>query len=55
MLRLRHSARLAWELGSYARVNRAWWLLVVTPVVALALTATAGTQVVVPYTVYTMF
>ena len=55
MLRLRHSLRLVGEFGSYARANRAWWLLLVVPALALALMATSATQVVVPYTVYTLF
>ena len=55
MLRLRHSLRLAWEIGAFARLNRTWWLLLVAPAVAVALAATSTTQVVVPYTVYTMF
>lgn len=55
MLRLRHSLRLALEFGSYARVNRAWWLLLVIPVLALGLAAVSATHVVVPYTVYTLF
>lgn len=55
MLRLRHSLRLLGEFGHYARANRAWWLLLVVPVLALALLATTATQVAVPYTVYTLF
>jgi len=55
MLRLRHAFRLMGDFGSYARVNRAWWLLALLPLIALALMAVGTTQVVVPYTVYTLF
>lgn len=39
----------------YARVNRAWWLLMVIPLLVLAVSAVSATHVVVPYTVYTLF
>lgn len=55
MLRLRHALRLAGDFGHYARANRAWWLLLVAPFIALAMLAVGTTQVVVPYTVYTLF
>lgn len=55
MLRLRYSARLASDIMRYARVYRAWWLLVAVPAIALALLTISTTQVVVPYTVYTLF
>ena len=55
MLRIRHALRLAGDFGHYARVNRAWWLLLVAPLIALATLAVGTTQVVVPYTVYTLF
>lgn len=55
MLRLRHALRLAGDVGHYARANRAWWLLLVAPLVGLAMLAVGTTQVVVPYTVYTLF
>lgn len=54
-MRLRYSLRLASDITSYARVYRAWWLLVVVPLIAMALLAVSTTQVVVPYTVYTLF
>lgn len=52
---MRHALRLAGDFGHYARVNRAWWLLLIVPLVALAMAAVGTTQVVVPYTVYTLF
>lgn len=55
MLRLRHSLRLAGDFVNYARVNRAWWVLLILPLIALALMAVGTTHVVVPYTVYTLF
>ena len=55
MLRLRHSLRLVGEFGSYARVNRAWWLLMLVPVIVIGLLAIGTSQVVVPYTIYTLF
>jgi hypothetical protein len=55
MLRLRHAFRLAGDFGHYARVNQAWWLLLIAPIIAFAILAVGGTQVVVPYTVYTLF
>lgn len=55
VLRLRHSFRLVGEFFAFARVNRAWWLLLVLPVIAVGLVAVSATQAVVPYTVYTLF
>lgn len=55
MLRLRYSVLLAGDIVRYARVYRAWWLLVAVPAIAIALLTVSTTQVVVPYTVYTLF
>lgn len=55
MLRLRHSLRLVADFGAYARLNRAWWLLLLVPVIVLGLLAIGTTQAVVPYTIYTLF
>lgn len=55
MLRLRYAARLVFEFGSYARVNRAWWILAVIPIVVVAWLLVGSAHVVVPYTVYTFF
>lgn len=55
MLRIRHALRLAGDVGHYARVNQAWWLLLLAPIIALAILAVSSAQVVVPYTVYTLF
>ncbi len=55
MLRLRHLVRISIDVGSYARLNRAWWLLPFV-VVAAVLVAVAGVaQTAVPYAVYTFF
>lgn len=54
-MRLRHALRLAGDVGHYAKVNRTWWLLLIAPFIALAVLAVGTTQVVVPYTVYTLF
>lgn len=55
MLRLCHTVRLAADVGSYARLNRAWWIVPIVAVLAAALTLGAATQTVVPYAVYTLF
>lgn len=55
MLRLRYSLRLAGDFSRYAQIYRAWWLLPAMVLIALALLTVSTTQVVVPYTVYTLF
>lgn len=55
VLRLCHTVRLAADVGSYARLNRAWWIVPIVAVLAAALTLGAATQTVVPYAVYTLF
>lgn len=55
MLRARHAALLIAEFASYAWVNRAWWLLMIVPVLVAAVMAVGATHAVVPYTVYTLF
>lgn len=54
MLRIRHAARLAADLGSYAHMNRAWWLVAVFVVLALVMVAGTATQSAVPFAVYTL-
>ena len=55
MLRARHAVRLVGELIMFARLNRAWWLLFVIPLLIVAVLAVGTTHAVVPYTVYTLF
>lgn len=55
MLRARHAALLVAEFASYARQNRAWWLLLIIPLLVIAVSAVGATHAVVPYTVYTLF
>ena len=55
MLRLQHAGRLAREVFWYARVNRAWWVLLLAPAVVVAMLLVGTAHVAVPYTVYTLF
>jgi capsular polysaccharide biosynthesis protein len=43
------------ELVMFARLNRAWWLLLIIPLLVVAVSAVSATHVIVPYTVYTLF
>ena len=55
MLRLRHAGRLMRDLGAYAAANRAWWMVALILVVAIAAFLSSATQAAVPYAVYTLF
>jgi hypothetical protein len=55
VLRLRHAKRIAADLGSYARMNRAWWLVAVVGGLAIAMAAGTASQTAVPFAVYTLF
>lgn len=55
MLRLRHAMRLAVDAGSYARMNRSWWILPALLVLAIVVALSTATQAAVPYAVYTLF
>ena len=55
MLRLRHSFLLIGEIFGYARVNRAWWVLPVFGVLALAMLVAVAGGAAAPWTMYTLF
>jgi hypothetical protein len=55
VLRLRHAVRLVSDVVLYSSSHRAWWLLLVAPIIALAVLAVTTTQAAVPYAVYTLF
>ncbi|MEZ5322017.1 MAG: hypothetical protein R2698_08095 [Microthrixaceae bacterium] len=55
MLRVRHALWLLGEVAYFAKLNRAWWMLLVIPLVAVGLLVVATTHTVLPYTVYTLF
>lgn len=55
MILARHAVRLVGDVAAFAGINRAWWLLLVLPIVVLAVASIGSATVVVPYTVYTFF
>lgn len=55
MLRLRHASRLVADLGVYARMNRAWWIVPTVLLLLLAVALSTASQAAVPYAVYTFF
>jgi hypothetical protein len=55
MLRAKHLLRLGREIGSYAIVNRSWWMVPFMALLALVALAVVTTQAAVPYAVYTLF
>jgi len=55
VLRLRHALRLAADVTSYARLNRAWWIIPVVGILAVLFAVGTATQAAVPYAVYTLF
>jgi hypothetical protein len=55
MLRARHLFRLSGDLLAYAAVNRAWWVPVLTLVLALATLLIAVGQTAAPVTLYPLF
>jgi len=55
VLRLRHALRLVSDVVLYSSSHRAWWMLLVAPIVALAVLAVTTAQASVPYAVYTLF
>lgn len=52
---LRHSLRIAADVLSYARLNRAWWIVPVLAVLVLVVALGSASQAVVPVAVYTLF
>jgi len=55
LLRVRHAFGLAVELTAYAAVNRAWWVPVLTLILALATLVIAVGQAAAPVTLYPLF
>ncbi len=55
MMRLRHTVWLTRSFGSYAVVNRAWWLPALTLVLALATVLVVVGQAAAPVTLYPLF
>ena len=51
----RHGFSLGREFIAYAVVNRAWWVLPVVVILAVAALGVVAGQVVAPYTLYTVF
>ncbi|HYP48381.1 MAG TPA: DUF5989 family protein [Thermoleophilaceae bacterium] len=54
-LRMRHLARLSGDLVVYSVVNRAWWVVPLTLVLALATLLVVIGQAAAPVTLYPMF
>lgn len=55
MLRVIHGVLLIGQFGRAARLTRAWWLLLILPLIVVALALVGTAKVVVPYAVYTVF
>lgn len=54
-LRVRHTGRLAREVGRLGTDHGLWWMVVLISVVMLAAVATAATTTALPVAVYTLF
>ena len=55
MLRTRHLFRLTGDFCVYAVVNRAWWVPMLTLVLAIATLLIAAGQAAAPVTLYPLF
>jgi hypothetical protein len=55
MLRARHLVRLSGDFLSYAVVNRAWWVLPLLLILALATLLIVVGQAAAPITIYPLF
>jgi hypothetical protein len=55
VLRLRHLFRLSGDLVAYAVINRAWWVPVLTLVLAMAALLITIGQTAAPVTLYPLF
>ena len=55
MTRLRHATRLLADLIGFTRYTGATWLIPVIVLLLLAMALAIGSQVAVPYLVYTFF
>jgi hypothetical protein len=55
MRRVRHGIRLSGDLVAYAVINRAWWVPVLTLVLALITLLVVVGQAAAPITLYPLF
>ena len=55
MRRIVHTWRLLSEFGSYAVINRAYWVLPLIMFLLLVAAFSGAIQTVVPFTLYTLF
>lgn len=55
MSRLRHLVRIGSQLVRYAALHRAWWILGLVLLLAVASLLAAAGHVAAPYTLYTLF
>jgi hypothetical protein len=55
VLRVEHLFRLVGDLVAYAVVNRAWWVIPMTVLLALATLLVVVGQAAAPVTLYPMF
>lgn len=55
LTKLKHAAKLAWEIIAYAIANHAWWLLPLVVILFLASGLVFAGQVAAPFTLYTLF
>lgn len=55
MLRARHFLRLVRDVGGFAVINRAWWILPLMALLAVITVFIIVGQAAAPYTLYTVF
>lgn len=55
VLRIKHLFRLFGDFGSYAVVNRVWWILPLMALLGLVVAFITVGQAAAPYTLYTLF
>lgn len=55
MLRIKHLFRLIGDFGSYAVVNRVWWIIPLMMLLGLVVVFITVGQAAAPYTLYTLF
>jgi hypothetical protein len=55
VLRMKHLVRLVGSFGTYAVVNRVWWIIPLMLILGLFGLFIAAGQAAAPYTIYTLF
>ena len=55
MLRIKHLLRLIGDFGSYAVVNRVWWIIPMMMLLGLVVVFITVGQAAAPYPLYTLF